>query len=707
MATEQKGLVAGNAQNKAGGVTPRSRSTFPLSYSFFETERFADLTPFFVAEGVSGDRLPLHSNHEVQTYTLKSPILQDLMKKKDYFMVPMQSILPRNWEKFYTNPNIGEDVPVDCGTGVAEFWSQLKIMFDADYALLNSTLASTSVATGAERLDALFHFLLFYEMFYSTGSLMETLGISGHNFFRGFYQPSVPANSPLLPRTFDEIFDSFMSWIVGEMEDTSVNLMFLYQVGGNNYRVVLHPSDFASNLTFQEVTLREALEMMRDDLSFTITTTYGWTSAHSTSLKSRWDDFGMTALTNDAPLNLARLWAYQLVQAHFYSNDHVDFIYSAELFRQYVEELVTRNVTTSGVPQEYLRTFSVNGLNYTYDALSATYCRRLLYRLRTGILDTYSTSGGANVLYPDSKNDCLAYFVACFQFKKSLRFMDYFTGSRAYPLAMASGTMGNGTMSSSYTISGNTVDIVELSKHSKATQFLQAVNRSGRKFSAYMKELFGIVPKYDFHNPMYLAHVSDLVGSPQTENTGVDQLTKDNSVTSRFRATSSRYAFEFQPDRDCIVIGISYYDLPRVYTRATERQNFNLDRFDMFNPFLQYTGDQGIYEAEIGTDTPLVSSNFSYTNKDMQYKQRFNQACGGFCIPSTGLDHWLFVADKKQRRDFHHISPSFIRSFNSEIDDFFVNLTGYSLGTYFHFITRYDNRMNASRPMAYAPAIEV
>lgn len=94
------------------------------------------------------------------------------------------------------------------------------------------------------------------------------------------------------------------------------------------------------------------------------------------------------------------------------------------------------------------------------------------------------------------------------------------------------------------------------------TKFLQAVNRSGRKFSNYMKELFGKTPAYDYHNPMFLAHTSDLVGAAETENTGAAQITDNIAVTSRLRATSSRYAFEFQPDRDCIVIGLSYYDLP-------------------------------------------------------------------------------------------------------------------------------------------------
>ena len=431
---------------------------------------------------------------------------------------------------------------------------------------------------------------------------------------------------------------------------------------------------------------------MRDDLSFTVNSlSLGSGTPVITAVALLHSNLSLQLPDSDAPLNLGRLWAYQLAVAHFYSNDHVDFIYSADLFRQYIQSLVT-NVYTSST-NDYVRTgfFNANGYDYQYDSLSAFYFNQNLSYLMNG-------SNAANP-HADSTNEAYAYFVALFSFKRSLRFMDYFTGARVMPLAV-----GDHEVSVN---ANNKVDIIELSRSSMMTKFLQAVNRSGRKFSAYMQELFGKTPAYDYHNPMFLAHSSDLVGAPETENTGAAQVSDQIAVTSRFRATASRYAFEFKPDRDCIVIGISYYDIPRVYSRATERQNFVIDRFDMFNPYLQFIGDQPISEAEIGTTTPDESKPFAYTNRDMQYKQRYNQANGGFCVPSTGLDNWIFEADTLRRRLVHNISPSFIRSFNSEIDRFYQRLTGYSLGTYFHFIVRYDNRMDASRPMAYNPTITV
>ena len=152
MSTQQSGLVAGNRQNSPGGSTGRSRSKFPLSYSQFQTERFAEYVPFFVEEGVSSDTLPLHSNHEVQTYTLKSPILQSLSKKKDYFAVPMQAILPLNWEKWYTKANIGQDAPDDAGCGVSGFWSKMATLHNNSLSKLLTDLADSSVSSSNKNL---------------------------------------------------------------------------------------------------------------------------------------------------------------------------------------------------------------------------------------------------------------------------------------------------------------------------------------------------------------------------------------------------------------------------------------------------------------------------------------------------------------------------------------------------------------------------
>lgn len=681
--------VSGAAQNSAGGTSLRNVSKFPLSYSFFNTERFGEYTPFFVEEGVGKDKLPFHSSHEVNTYTLKAPLLQSVLKKKDYFAVPMQSILPNNWEKFFTNPVIGQDVPVDCGLGVSAFWNAVESLHKRSKSAFITYLSGTS-STAAVALQRLLTYLVFFEYFYSSGSLMTCLGISGNSFFH--------VNKGSDASSFDDMFDDFISNIIIANVES-----FIMNVGGNTYLVSVNFTNSAYNQPYWVISLREALEMIREDLAtFSVNSVSFISSSYSsflTDISQLLSDYLVVPVLNNAsnnpvdsdhtiPLNLGRLWAYQLCCAHFYTNDHVDFVFSAELYRQYILQLVTKRGTA---PRENLAVFSVNGLDYVYDSLSAYYCTAAFAAFGTNGI--YSLNAGS--YYFENTNAVIAYFTSLLHYKHSLRYMDYFTGARSLPLAVGDHEVDVN--------SNNKVDVLDMARGRMMTKFLQAVNRGGRKFGNYMKEIFGVVPAYDYHNPMYLAHTSDVVGSSVNQNTGSEQRSQ-NAFTSNMLSNSSRYAFTFNADRDCILIGISYYDIPRVYIKAIERQNFVLDRFDMFNPYLQYVGDQSIYRAEIGSrDVSLVP--FGYQNHDMQYKQRYNQAAGGFATPSTGLNNWIFVSDSLNRQRVTNISPSFIRSFNSELDHFYTSLTGWSNGTYFHFIVRYDNRQDAVRPMAYAPVI--
>ena len=702
MSSIQAGLVAGNAQNEAGGTTPRNRSRFPLSDSFFTTERFADYNPCFVLEGLSGDKITLNQPHQVRTYTLKAPLLQNLLKKKDYFMVPMQAILPNNWEKFYTNPVIGDDVPLGVGTGVPNFWGRLIRVFDSDLTALQTALAPASTETDVQKLTRILKFIVFYEMFYSSGSLMKNLRIGGNAYCPISRIVSSSGGAISRDSDFDELFDVIVTGIVG----TGSNLIrrFTITFGTKVYDVeIQYPELIGSNTTGTNpiIGIRECLELLRDDLNFTVSNVQV-TGTPFTSLYNQISNFSAypskipIAPTSNpdfksqgVPLNLARLWAYQIVVAHYYSNDHIDVLYSAELYREYIRSLYLQSIGSSYYSSDGRMSFLYNGVRYEWDALSA-WCFNTLFCYGNG---ASFTTAFQSVFSRSSA--VTAYFISLFGFKKSLRFMDYFTGSRSRPLAIGDANVDT---------SGSQVSVLDISRKFQATRFYNAINRSGRKFSAYMKELFGIVPKPDYHNPFYLAHTSDVVGSSEVQNTADVQFQDANSITSNLRSNSARYAFSFEPDRDCIILGISYYDLPRVYTRATERQNFYLDRMDMFNPFMQYIGDQSIFNAELGTNSPDLQP-FSYTNRDMEYKQRFNMSAGGFNARGTQLDLWFFPADVLRRWFGTNIGSSFIRSFNGEFDRFYLSLNGYSLGTYFHFIVRYDDRCDASRPMAYAPGI--
>lgn len=666
------GAVQGNSQNTPTADVPRTRSTFPLGYHFFDTHRFGEYHPHYVAEGVKEDILPIRSSHNVLSYTLKSPLMQNVSMKKDYFSVPMEAILPLNWDKFFDNPVRGDDVLMDVGPSVASAFGGIGAAFTNLKTAL-STLLNNSATTAPVALQATLRFLILGEYWYSNGSLLSSLGCHGAPYLGVTISNTVSS--------YDKFFDAMIAAILAPLGQNGS--LFDMSVDGYSYTVT---QNFSGNKG--EISFRHALCLMRDNPTFTISRIYPSVPI-SSAILTELNKWTLTPVNSDAPLNLSRLWAYQLVCAHYYSNDHIDFVYSAELYRQLVGHYVLNFLNNNSAAMQ----FTYNGMTYRYDYLSAHFFSRFIGSGVYNNASTMLTASSAGVPYY-----ILGYLCALFAYRRSLRYLDYFTGSRAQPLAVGS---------TGVSVVNNTVDVVDVTRNIQRQRFLNAVNRVRHNFEGYLQGIFGgSLPAPDYHNPFFLAHTDDTVYGSETENTGAAQMSDQIAITSNFRSNGSRYMFEIRCDRPCVLLGITYYDIPRVYTKSIERQFFHADRFDMFNPFMQFIGDQPVYiqETGIGAGTNTLAgplANFAYSLRHMEYKQRYNQAAGGFVENLTGF---AFLA-LDNRGNQYTINPDWIRSVSSEFDDFYVSLTGFSLGSYFHFIVDNFNDCSGSRPMAYAPSI--
>lgn len=171
------GNVSGNDQNVASAHVPRTYSTLDLKAHRFNTERFGEYTPIIAFESVKEDNLPVRLAHNLMSYTLKAPLMQDLSKVKELFAVPMESILPLNWEKFYDNPVRGDDVSSDVGPTIENFWSKIAtFMGTLHWHVLDELSRSSNVSTAPKILQAILRFIVIGEYFYSNGSLMTTKG---------------------------------------------------------------------------------------------------------------------------------------------------------------------------------------------------------------------------------------------------------------------------------------------------------------------------------------------------------------------------------------------------------------------------------------------------------------------------------------------------------------------------------------------------
>lgn len=681
--------------NEQDAYSPKTRSSFDLNHVFSQTVRFGEYSPNFWMEGLNSDVLPLQSKHNVLSYTLGSPLLSDIKMHKDFFYVPMMSILPLNWEKFITIPSIGQDVPADCGPSVADFWAKMSALGTASLNYVDSILSSggSGTETAEQCLDAVFKFFVFFERIYSDGSLMSNLGIHGGHYFK-FYRTS--GDREMI--SFDQYFDEFIG-LVQSFIGANLVKYFAVTDGVTTFYVEFVSGSAPVSTSDQLIGLRDYLELLRDDFTWTVSVV-GGTGNQKSALISVWNSFrgnyslgsgispfvGTSGVANeDKPaLDLRRLWAYQIVCWHFYSNDKVDYIYSAELFRQYIRTLTT---SFSG-SMVYSSKFTVNGLDYEYDALSAFVFNRVVSNFGSNGIFNFN----ATPPRPDSLVESYAYFRALFGFNRSLRFKDYFTASRTRALAV-----GNTDVQ----VNSNLVSIIDVTRNIQAQRLLNFVNKIPRQIEDYMQGLFHKRPAPDFHNPFWLASTTDTVYGEESEYTGNVTDAEQNNITSVLRSNADKFIFEFNPDRDCVVIGLTSFDIPRAYSASIERQAMHYDRYDAFNPFMQYVGDQPVYRAELGSDVP-TKYPFGYQTRHMEYKQRFDQCAGGF---RKFLPGWLFISDDDMRKPILAQNPDFIRSHNTELDRFYKSLTGYSLASYFHFIVKNVNIMKASRPMAYSPGI--
>lgn len=672
-------LVSGKPQNEATEKEVRTRSNFDLTYDFFQTMRFGEYTPHWVMEGVNSDNLPLHSGHTIRSYTLGAPLMQDIKINKDYFFVPMQAILPLNWEKWYENPVIGQDVPNDCGPSVENFWNKVGTLFTNTWAYLKAS--PTNFSNALDGYDKIAKGIVFFERMYSDGSLMANLGIHGGQFFGcGIDEEK---------GTYDDWFNYVVKTIF-----TDRLYYFKIQYGSNTskyYWVKLN--DNPGTRKDRVITMRDYLEYLRDDFSWTIVDTLPMDATEDeTDIMQEVGqiDMATTPAANTVSgvhCDLRRMWAYQLVCYHYFTNDKVDYIYSAELFREYIRTITT----ASSGNGDYTPLFTVNGMTYHYDALSAKNFDRIVASFNGHIFSFLAIPTS-----PNNINEAYAYFRALLGFNNSLRYKDYFTGGRTRPLAVGDTTQDAWTP----VISGY-VGAIDITRNIQKQRFLNAINRIPHQIEDYLEGLFGKRPAPDYHNPFFLARTTDQVFGQESEYTGNVTDAEQNNITSVLRGQANRYAFDFKPDRDCVVIGITSFDIPRAYSRTIERQALHLTRFDGFNPYMQFIGDQQIYRAELSPYT-VDMNPFAYTLRHMEYKQRYNQVAGGF---KRYLPGWAFIAEDNTRPYISNIDPDFIRSHNTELDKYFKALTGYSLGSYFHFIVKNNNSMDASRPMAYAPSI--
>lgn len=664
MASNQEGKQIN--QLSPGPKIPHSH--FTLDKRFALTSRFGINTPIYAREFVTDDGpIEIEPSCDVRSYTLKAPMIGTIKKHVSFYQVPLQAILPFNWEKIVKNPNRGTDVVGDSSveglvpcldgvnTVISNFAGRIYQAMVSDFNSLKQNYPGNIGSTEAlgNYIKDVFTFVIKYEMFLSEGSLIAHFG-AHFGAPLGFRVPS---------QRMDLSFDQFCEILL-----SNVSL----QTFG------LSTTDDSLPIGTGIPHVRRCLELIRVSGGFQITIGGAPSMEGFKPLSQIMNYFKYDVSTEETePYNYGRCCAYQIVNAHFFTNDKIDYINTAELYRQYISSFVSSDLGFSD--------FLYNGIFVQYDFLSGFYIEQFL----------------SNFLSPPDATSSLDYYSvisAIFGFNRSLRYMDYFVGARPKNLAVGD---------TSIRVDNNTVQVVDVTKNIVKQRFLNSIARIGNTIEEYSDKILGRRLEYDYHNPKFLFAFDADVFSTEVENTGEAQQTEANSVTAVLRGNFKNHRFTFSVDRYSYIIGIEYTDFPRFYFTTQDRATMAIDRFDMFVPELQYIGDQELRRSELlaGSEKELP---FAYQLRDMQFKQSYDECCAGFVDYLPG---WLFKFNPFER-DFSssglastNINPSFVRSLPSELDQFYLSLTQMNLAGYFHFIEVWNFKVSAKRPMAYAPQI--
>lgn len=739
---ESKGLVNTNPAESTQGHIRRSYSTFDrsLSHRILFTPKFGYYYPTFCFHGVPTDEISVNSKDYLDSLSLKAPFKSAINKEKRSFMVPMMALLPFNWDQIYTLPSAGSDVPDSANSVLFDFHTN-GVSFLKNLLLLAAvnvpefTLADTGVGqvVVSQWYTAALRALVLNEYVFSHGSLLNLLNfkVSSWLDIRSVYDyNAVPAGPfdaiPAETFSFDSIFDRlidamfrYVSRINVVVPDSPVNRS--YAIVGPAGRPTRFSSPFSLLLDIFRENPTAFISLIAFDFGdsgVTADNLQPWYTALWQQSFEYFDgnlngfsypgpisnpadiDTDPTALS-PAVFNYSPLAAYQMICHHFYTNSNYDFVYSADIFRQYFASLwanLSGLLDGGSTP-----TFKWNGILKPYDWLSGAVVSRLLYKTSDDALVTVSYSN----LSAQSPQPTLLYrlaaWAALFSYRRSLRYVDYFVGARPTPLA----PLANGNIS----VNNNMVDVIDITRSIQLQRLRNASIRWRNKIEEYVDGMFGDRPAPDYHNPFALSSERATVFGDDVQNTGAAQTEDANSRTANFVQTGGQFTYTFHnnDNHPCIYMQIIGFDVRRSYGSTVGRHYLHANRFDMFNPALQYIGDQPLYLTELGYN-PSSSSNsmaFGYKTRDAEYKEMYDQCSGGFI---ENLPGWAFT-DNDQRTFSSGRGPlavnneDFIRSYPCELDQFFLSLTGHSLGSRFHFIMITDNSVSAKRPMAIDPQV--
>lgn len=710
---------------------PVHHSTFPLNQKHATSLKFGQVTPFTYLYTNPRDKVSLRSLHNLRTLSLKSPLLQNVRMNKDFYTVPMRALLPINFDRLYNNPvasAVGSD-DIDAevaNTTVLLGYRQTDSRFLGAFNSLNTrkglmglfsdvlyqfgpcihggTTVTTSNVEGA--FLGVLRLLSLTECLFANDSLFARFRIPLNKMTNA--EDECEEFKACMWKVYHSLLIQYGNLIKAENATTApfmvhyLNLcingttqseivayktynllslkdrMQLYYDYVNNASIQLSLGDAFAVTAFENMRTELGSDYLSHNLNVSEVLNPGFAAYvyKSSSLN--------TFIRGDRVLNIAPILAYQLVCAEYFTNDHVDNVFSAQDYREFIGAFVRSNVSQY---KGYLL-YEYNGVKYDYDAFSAQYLSALIGEAAQDTVATISTFSTYMAAY--------TLFLNLFSPKRSLRYVDVFTGSKVQPLAVGDVNV---------VVTSNKVSAVDITKSIQMQRFLNQVNRVGARAKNYIQGLFGVAPRDRNDVPVKIGHIDEVCYSTEVQNTAEAQTTTSQSITSNLQSRGGNFAFEMDFTEPSIIIGVASFEVARFYNDGLDQFALKVDRYDMFNPYFQYTGDQSLPVSALDAEAPDDQA-FGYVGRYMEYKTSVDYATGAFI---KLLQSWIFSSNlpkwSPSVTSSFHISPEFIRAYETELDDYYIDSTATQAENRFQFLCLFDTKIEASRDMVFNPQI--
>ena len=751
-------------QNDAQANGRHRQNFFDNSEQRFTTARFADVTPFLAFDCVPGDRHTFKTNMRLRSYTLASPLMSTLTMSKDYYAVPLSSIIPNAFEKFYANPIKGDDVPYSTYCFGTIPIKSLLTFISGQTLPANTELPVTSSGLFYDSLTA---FALLSNIV-SSGSLLSSLGCHTQNMMlkyvpRSYFSRNTPGDTPSRPgianpgvlgydyrfQTFDEFIDQNRFGLTYDSAIVPANSSSFKQVYNLTVRSITlsytsHPIYSSRQIIYDVVNPAGYRKFIDDIISghsylsssfpisvycsysdtsdepvsyYSIQNTLAWfylfpldkfygITDTSGTVGNKYDlfsgNFTATFKASDDSSN-ANKW-------FFADNDALRFDVSYlvayhQIIAQFFSVDAIDNIYTSKMWMENMASLATSSLkNFTYNGISIPYD---IFSNNT--LDSLFSKLGSNNV---PNKTVFAFMANLFCYENSLSYGDYFNGGRLEPLAVGDVNI-SGSVDTDQRIA--TVNALDVTRNLQFQRFLNKVNRTGAAIWDYIRGIQGHIPVQIDPMPRFIAHESTVISGFEVENTTAGDIsnptTQQGYPVTMLNSGESKFAFDIEVGGDpCVVLGLMSFDMRRAYSSTIDRAFFKRDRFDFFQPDLQNIGDQALYFGELSPCYPkfqgfLAEYPFAYHLRDTHYKQRYPVAFGGFTRQDI-LPSWANVIDFANY-DYvgDGLNSEIIRNHNSDFDKFYQSLNGVTLSSYFHFIISIDNQLGSYREMQVKPLI--